>query len=118
LFLNRGDKFEKHILPVEAQYAPVFGIEVLDYNNDGNADILLGGNQSAIRVRLGIIDASYGQLFEGDGKGGFRYIPQAISGLSLTGDVKALKMIRILNDDYLLAGVNNVGVVAYKYNKR
>ena len=118
LFLNKGNKFEKHVLPVEAQYAPVFGIEVFDYNNDGNVDILMGGNQSAIRVRLGIINANYGQLFAGNGNGTFRYIPQTISGLSTTGDVKSLKIIKILNDHYLLVGVNNTGIVAYKLNKK
>jgi hypothetical protein len=118
LFLNKGNKFEKHVLPVEAQYAPVFGIEVFDYNNDGNVDILMGGNQSAIRVRLGIMDASYGQLFAGDGNGTFKYIPQIISGLSTTGDIKSLKIIKILNDHYLLVGVNNIGIVAYKHNKK
>ena len=118
LFLNKGNKFEKHVLPVEAQYAPVFGIEVFDYNNDGNVDILMGGNQSAIRVRLGIIDANYGQLFAGNGNGTFKYIPQTISGLSTTGDVKSLKIIKILNDHYLLVGVNNTGIVAYKLNKK
>jgi hypothetical protein len=117
-FENKGGKFEKHTLPLEAQYAPVHAIEVLDFNNDGNLDFILAGNQHAIRIRLGAMDASYGQLFQGDGKGGFRYIQQRDSGLMLTGDVKSLKMITAGNQQYLLAGVNNKGVVAYKIESR
>ena len=117
-FKNTGNKFEKHLLPIEAQFAPVYAIEVLDYNKDGNPDFILAGNQSANCVKLGVIDANWGQLFEGDGKGGFRYIPQAVSGLSITGDVKSLKVMTIKGNHYLFAGVNNLGIVTYKLNSR
>jgi hypothetical protein len=115
-FENRNGRFYKHVLPVEAQYSPVYAIEVADFNNDGKLDFILGGNQRAIRIRLGAMDANYGQLFLGDGANGFRYIPQRESGLSLTGDVKSLKLVKIGTQEYLLAGINNKGVIAYKKN--
>lgn len=118
LFENKNGNFEKHVLPMEAQYAPVYAIEVLDFDHDGNLDFILAGNQHAIRIRLGNMDASYGQLFRGDGKNDFRYIPQRASGLSLTGDVKSLKMVSAGDQRYLLAGINNKGVVAYKMESR
>jgi hypothetical protein len=117
-FKNTGSKFEKRLLPIEAQFAPVYAIEVLDYNKDGNLDFILAGNQSANCVKLGVMDANYGQLFEGDGKANFRYIPQSLSGLSITGDVKSLKVLTIKGNRYLLAGVNNVGIVTYKLNSK
>jgi len=117
-FKNTGSKFEKHVLPIEAQFAPVYAIEILDYNKDGNLDFILAGNQSANCVRLGVMDANYGQLFEGDGKGNFKYIPQSVSGLSLTGDVKSLKVLTIKGKRYLFAGINNFGVVTYKLNSK
>jgi hypothetical protein len=117
-FKNTGSRFEKHVLPVESQFAPVYAIEVLDYNKDGNPDFILAGNQSANCVKIGVIDANYGQLFEGDGKGNFRYIPQPVSGLSMTGDVKSLKLITIKGKHYLFAGINNFGIVTYKLNSR
>jgi hypothetical protein len=115
-FKNTGSRFEKHLLPQEAQFAPVYAIEVFDYNRDGNPDFLLAGNQSANCVKIGVIDANYGQLFEGDGRGNFKYIPQLKSGLSLTGDVKSLKFLTIRGRRYLLAGINNYGVVTYRMN--
>ena len=115
-YKNTGSKFEKHILPQEAQFAPVYAIEIFDYNSDGNPDFVLAGNQSANCVKIGVIDASYGQLFEGDGKGNFKYISQAVSGLSMTGDVKSLKFLTIRGRRYLLAGINNYGIVTYRMN--
>ena len=115
-FRNTGSGFEKHILPQEAQFSPGYAIEVLDYNRDGNPDFILAGNQSANCVKMGVIDANYGQLFEGDGKGNFRYISQPRSGLSITGDVKSLKFITVRGRRYLLAGINNFGIVTYRIN--
>jgi len=116
-FENQGTQFIQHTLPVEAQYAPVYSIEVLDFNSDGHLDFILAGNQSAIRIRLGSIDANFGQLYEGNGKGSFRYVPQAESGLSFIGDVKSLKWIKTSTGEFLLAGINNLGIVAYKRNE-
>ena len=82
----------------------------------GTLDFLLAGNQSANCVKIGVIDANYGQLFEGDGKGNFKYIPQLESGLSMTGDVKSLKFLTIRGRRYLLAGINNYGIVTYRMN--
>ncbi len=118
LFRNTGSGFVKLELPIEAQFAPAHAIETVDYNHDGNQDFLLAGNKNAICVRLGVMDASYGQLFEGDGKGNFRYIPQQESGLSLTGDVRSLKVVSIRDKQYLFAGVSNVGIVMYEMKGR
>ncbi|MEK6477825.1 VCBS repeat-containing protein [Catalinimonas sp. 4WD22] len=111
---NANGKFIPRKLPKEAQFAPVYAMTTLDYNNDGNLDLILAGNQSAIRIRMGVMDANYGQLFEGDGKGNFTYIPQTKSGLDLKGDVKSFESIQIKNDTYLLIGINNSGIESYK----
>lgn len=118
LYKNTGTHFEKKMLPVEAQFSPVYAIEVGDFNKDGNPDFILAGNQSANCVKIGVIDASYGQLFEGDGKGNFRYVSQPVSGLSITGDVKSMKSVTIKGKRYLLAGINNYGVVTYRLNTK
>lgn len=111
---NRNGKFIKHELPIQAQFTPTYAITLIDYNKDGNMDFLLHGNQSSIRIRVGVIDASFGQLFEGDGKGGFQYISQADSGLTTTGDVKSCSVMTIGGETYLLVGINNVGIQTYK----
>ncbi len=115
---NRNGKFIKHELPGQAQFTPVYAVTPIDYNHDGNMDFLLHGNQSSIRIRMGVIDASFGQLFEGDGKGGFTYIAQDKSGLTTVGDVKSCTVVTIHNETYILVGVNNVGITTYKLNSK
>jgi enediyne biosynthesis protein E4 len=113
---NTGKGFIRHDLPAEAQFAPVYAITLLDHNKDGNTDLLIGGNQSSIRIRMGVIDANFGQLFEGNGKGGFTYVPQSRSGLKITGDIKSLQIIDVKGVKYVMAGINNFGVETYKLN--
>jgi len=40
---NKNNKFEFRELPFQAQFSPVFTIQSLDINNDGNLDIILEG---------------------------------------------------------------------------
>src|SRR5687767_11512874 len=83
---NKKNKFEVHKLPTQSQFSPIYALTLIDYNRDGNMDLIVGGNQVATRIRVGVIDANFGQLLEGDGKGNFVYVPQPKSGLSTTGD--------------------------------
>lgn len=72
-FENTGDgKFLLHAFPVEAQFAPVNAIEVVDADNDGNLDVILAGNEYQIEIMTGRYDASYGLLLKGNGGGEFR----------------------------------------------
>jgi hypothetical protein len=111
---NRNGKLVVHPLPLEAQFSPLYALHVADLNGDGNLDFVAAGNQSAIRVRLGPVDANFGQVFTGDGKGNFSYMKQADAGLAVVGDVKSIGMIDVKNTSYLLVGVNNVGISCYK----
>ncbi len=114
---NKQNKFVLHSLPHQAQFSPLYAMTLVDYNKDGNMDIVMAGNQSSIRIRIGVIDANFGQLFEGDGKGNFTYVPQTQSGLSIIGDTKSLQSVKINEDWFLLVGINNVGTQMYKLKK-
>ena len=76
-------------------------------------DLLLLGNHSDNRLKLGSIDANYGCLLLGDGKGTFNYVPQTASGLSITGDVKSAIQINISGKNYLIIGSNNEALQFY-----
>lgn len=111
LFLSGADgKFSIGSLPVEAQYAPIHTITVLDYDGDGKEDVLLCGNNNHVKLRLGKMDANYGTLLRGDGRGGFAYIPQAKSGFRLRGDVRSVIQL----GETLVFGINQEEVVAYR----
>lgn len=102
--------FERATLPTEAQFAPVFSIEVMDYNEDGERDVLLSGNINETRIRFGKYDANYGTLLRGEGDGSFEYVPQRRSGFKLRGDVRGT--VRV--GDTLIFGINRDEMRAYR----
>ncbi len=107
-------KFSLTPLPTQAQYAPVHTITVLDADGDGNDDVLLCGNNSHAKIRLGKMDANYGVLLRGDGKGHFQYIGQQASGFRLNGDVRSVAQV----NNMLLFGINEQKMVAYRLVKQ
>ncbi|MEJ1241762.1 VCBS repeat-containing protein [Chryseolinea sp. T2] len=89
VLLNNGSgEFTIHPLPVEAQLAPVFGIEIADYDKDGISDLLLGGNQYRSKPEVGRYDASYGLILMGNGDGTFRALSAKESGVNIDGEVR------------------------------
>lgn len=97
VYLNNlgNGKFEVLALPVEAQFAPVFGTVINDYTGDGNLDVLLVGNNLSVEVETGAYDALKGLLLAGNGNGQFQSVPNTISGLNIKGDAKAI--VQVLN---------------------
>jgi enediyne biosynthesis protein E4 len=114
---NEEGKLVSRNLPIEAQFSPVFAIQVGDFDEDGHLDFILGGNQNSTRLKIGVMDSNFGQLFKGDGKAGFEYVSQKKSGLNFLGDVKSLEKIKVGNIDLLLVGVNNQVLDVYYWNK-
>jgi enediyne biosynthesis protein E4 len=86
VFLNRGDHFEPVVLPVEAQFAPAFGLSVGDFDGDGNEDLFLSQNFFAVNADAWRNDAGRGLLLKGDGRGGFQAVPGQQSGLVIYGE--------------------------------
>jgi hypothetical protein len=103
-------RFHEKPLPLQAQFSPVYTITALDYDKDGNEDLLLCGNINHARLRFGKYDANYGTLLKGDGKGKFTYINQQQSGFRLWGDVRSVLSI----NNELLFGINQQAIKAYK----
>ncbi len=106
---NRGNEgFVLHALPLEAQYAPVYGIVAADVNKDGKKDLLLAGNNTWTRIKFGRYSANHGVLLLGDGKGNFTYVPQTQSGLNIRSNVRSLKLLtRGHKQRVIIAGVND-----------
>ncbi|MFY7828807.1 MAG: VCBS repeat-containing protein [Flectobacillus sp.] len=106
--------FLKGNLPIQAQFAPVTQILVKDFDKDGNQDVLLLGNKTDNRLKLGSMDANYGCLLKGNGKGNLEYMPQIASGLSVRGDVKSSIELEIAGKTYLIIGAFNQALQFYK----
>ena len=84
-------------LPWETQMAPINSIAVTDYNNDGNDDVLLVGNDYGNEVFIGKYDASNGFLLEGDGQGNFSVVDIQKSGFVAQGDTKDITIVNNAN---------------------
>ncbi len=112
--LNRNGKFIKAALPLQAQFSVVTKILAQDFNQDGKIDLLLLGNHSDNRLKMGSMDAGYGCLLTGDGQGNFSYTNQSLSGLSIKGDVKSAEEVLIGTDKFLVIGVCNEGLQFFK----
>jgi hypothetical protein len=113
---NVNGKFLTRSLPIQSDFSPVYAICANDFNGDGNIDLLLCGNIDNTRIRIGKIDANYGVLLVGDGKGKFTYVNQMESGLSLKGNVRdILKLDSNNGNNLLLIGLNNSAPITLKY---
>jgi hypothetical protein len=114
---NQGSKgFLRRSLPLQAQYAPVYGIVLEDINHDGKKDMLLAGNNTWTRIKFSRYTANHGVLLLGDGKGEFSYVPQTKSGLSIRGNVRSLTPIRIGSKRNIIAGINDANPLILTIN--
>lgn len=90
---NKDGQLIPHELPQPAQYAPVYGILAEDFDHNGRKDLLLMGNNSGFRLRIGKVDANYGVMLRNRGNWHFQYVPPSQSGLLVKGDVRDIKRV-------------------------
>jgi hypothetical protein len=86
LFLNRSNRFDAVPLPDQAQWSPVFGLNVADFDGDGHEDLFLAENFFSQRPEEPRADAGRGLLLRGDGKGGFTAMAGQDSGVKIYGE--------------------------------
>jgi len=116
---NDGNgKFTLVPLPVEAQFSVLNGMEVGDYDGDGNLDVVITGNDYGTEVSIGRYDALNGLLLKGDGKGNFKALSILESGIYIPGDAKALVKFRDTKGNLLLAASQHKdSLKVFKWNK-
>ena len=84
LLLNNGKGgFESQILPNQAQLAPLYGVQLIDVNDDNKLDILGVGNRSDTETLGGFMDAQLGLFLKGNGDGTFETVSNLKSGINL-----------------------------------
>ncbi len=115
ILLSNGDgAFDLVSLPIAAQLAPVHGILVNDLDEDGHLDLIMGGNFHNSKPEIGIYDASYGLVLQGDGKGNFQSLSAMESGLKVKGEIRDIESLQVGNEGVILIGRNDDSLVLYR----
>jgi hypothetical protein len=113
---NLGNgKFAIHNLPLEAQFAPIYGMVSKDFNGDGNLDVMCVGNSYSTEVQTGRYDAQGSFLLMGNGKGSFTADRNEIN---VIGDNKAVaEMLDANGSSMFLISSNSDSLHVYRLNQ-
>lgn len=118
VFLNRGARFEAMILPQEAQVAPVFAVNVGDFDGDGIEDLFLGQNCFGASSDLTRDDSGRGLWLRGMGQGRFRAVDGSMSGIKILGEQRGAALCDFNQDARVdLAVAQNNGATRLFMNR-
>lgn len=118
LFLNNGDHFTPHSLPVEAQFTTAFHAGVADFDNDGNEDLLLSQNLFALPKLTSRQDAGRGLLLKGDGQGNFKPVPGSQSGIKVYGEQRGAALSDFNGDGRTDLAISQNGAATKLYQNQ
>ncbi|MCX2679896.1 VCBS repeat-containing protein [Galbibacter sp. EGI 63066] len=107
--INNGNgQFDIKPLPGQVQFSCVCDITPQDINNDGNIDLIMGGNNYEFKPQFSRLDSNYGCVLLGDGTGDFNWQNYNKSGFFVRGEVKHIKPFKDKNGStHLFVALNN-----------
>ena len=107
--INEGNgKFKVKNLPNWVQLSCVCGITCTDLNNDGNLDLILGGNNFEFKPQYSRIDANYGSVLLGNGKMDFEWQPYNTSGFFIKNEIKHIGQLKDKHGKtFIITAINN-----------
>ena len=117
---NLGNKtFKLSPLPNLAQVSKIMTMFSEDVDNDGNMDVILGGNFRGASMYQAQYDASYGLILKGNGKGNgssprFKAIVPTDSGFLQEGDVRDIKIVNTPKGKLYFVVRNNAKMQVFK----
>ncbi|MFY0627104.1 MAG: VCBS repeat-containing protein [Reichenbachiella sp.] len=110
VFLNNGKgEFTKKLLPNESQVSALLALNTLDFNKDAIPDLIGGGNIYSTETETVRYDASSGVILIGNGNGSFDNISIDVSGFDASGNVKDVKVIKLVDGSTGLLIARNRG---------
>ncbi len=118
VLLNRQDHFEVRPLPREAQFAPVFGLAVADFDGDGREDVFASQNFFAVAPLTSRCDAGLGVWLKGDGAGNFDAVSAKASGLYVFGEGRGAAVCDFDHDGRVDLAVGQNGEATRLFHNR
>jgi len=90
-------------------------MELVDINNDGHMDVIFGGNDYGLKPQFSQLDASFGGVLLGDGKGNFEWIDYNKSGFFVEGVINSIKVFQSKKEQFnIIVGINNELPLVYQ----
>lgn len=108
ILINKGNfEFDVQALPWEAQLSPYKNAVAVNANDDNLPDILLFGNYYENNIEMGRYDADFGTVLLNKGNNSFT--STSVNGLSVKGQVRQVKKIKLANkqEAFILACNND-----------
>lgn len=115
--INDGSgKFDFFPLPIEAQFSSAQGIQVQDYNRDGQLDLILTQNFYGPQRETGRVNGGLSVLLHGNGDGTYVAVPPESSGLVIPLDTRASVSLDFNRDRHpdLVVAANNGSTQFYQ----
>ncbi|MEO7598283.1 MAG: FG-GAP-like repeat-containing protein [Opitutus sp.] len=119
LLQNDHGGFDWLPLPMEAQFGPVHGVAIADFDGDGHLDLAMVENSTRAMPHSGRFSGGVGAFLHGSGKGTFTPWHAEESGFLVRGDGRALALGDLNGDGWpdLLAAQTNGPMLAFE-NRR
>jgi len=112
-----NEQFKMHPLPLETQFAPIYGIHPMNIDDDEYTDLALVGNDFGMETQQGKADAFFGLILKNI-KGELSPISLQESGFLVSGDGKALVSLNQGDKNLLLiASQNNDSIRVFENQK-
>ncbi|MEP4533171.1 MAG: VCBS repeat-containing protein [Cyclobacteriaceae bacterium] len=111
ILINDGNfTFSTIELPVEAQLSPVYGIASGDFDQDGDVDVIMGGNLYGAKPEVGRYDASNGVFVENLGDHQFKAYNGG-RGFYVDGEIRDINVF----DGNVLVSRNNDSMILFQF---
>ena len=108
IIINEGaSNFLIKPLPIEAQLAPLNGMLLTAFDEEGKSALIMAGNDYSTRVDVGPYDAMFGLMMETSDEGELRSVPKLRSGIDIPGDARGVVQLFVGNQPVVMAGQND-----------
>ncbi|TAH09007.1 MAG: RNA-binding protein [Sphingobacteriia bacterium] len=116
---NKGNGvFVMSALPIDAQFSTIQTTQILDFDKDGNLDILIAGNNYNPEFTIGQYDGFSGLILLGNGKGKFKKMLNKDCGFVYKGEARSTAIMTINRKKCLLTTINNNKLLVFEINTR